>query len=230
MALKGRMILKKILIMEDDPVLSNELRILLENHGYHVNRMSEFSNAAGRAVEVQPDLILLDIILPDANGQSILREIRKQSDIPVIMLTSKNTDIDEIMSISSGADDYITKPYNPTLLLLRIEMLFSHLEKKNDREWVRYKNLHVNLLKSTLQYGNQEIVLSRNEAMILSYLMKNPGRIVSRDTLMDHLWDGNAFVDDNTLTVNMNRLRKKLSEMGIADLIQTRRKQGYLLE
>lgn len=221
--------MKKILIIEDDAVLSGELKILLSNQGYDVHQLFDFSDAAKKAVEFHPDLILLDIILPGTDGQFVLRNIRKQSDIPVIMLTSKNTDMDEILSISSGADDYITKPYNPTLLLLRIEMLFSHLEKNKDQEWISYKNIRLNPLKSTLQYEAHEIILSKNEITILSYLMKNHGKIVSRDALMDHLWDSNDFVDDNTLTVNINRLRKRLVEIGISDLIQTRRKQGYIL-
>lgn len=226
----GGIHLKKILIIEDDVVLSEELKRLLDNQGYDAHQLFDFSDVARKALEFHPDLILLDIILPGADGQFILRNIRKQSDVPVIMLTSKNTDMDEILSISSGADDYITKPYNPTLLLLRIEMLFTHLEKNRNQEWICYRNFRVNPLKSTLQYEDQEIILSKNEIAILSYLMKNHGKIVSRDDLMDHLWDSNHFVDDNTLTVNINRLRKRLAEIGICDLIQTRRKQGYILE
>lgn len=221
--------MKKILIIEDDKVLSDELKILLEHNGYASYQLFDFPKAAKKAVEFSPDLVLLDIILPGANGQAILREIRKETDVPVIMLTSKNTDVDEIMSISCGADDYITKPYNPTLLLLRIETLFKHIEKKQGTDIVSYKNLTISPLRSTLEYKGQEIVLSKNEITILYFLMQNHGRIVSRDELMDYLWDCNDFVDDNTLTVNVNRLRKKLAEIGMSDVIQTRRKQGYIL-
>ncbi len=221
--------MKKILIIEDDKMLSDELKILLDNNGYDSYQLFDFPQAARKAVEFLPDLILLDIILPGANGQDILREIRKESDVPVIMLTSKNTDVDEIMSMSYGADDYISKPYNPTILLLRIETLFKHIEKKQVSDTVSYQNLTINLLRSTLEYHGQEIILSKNEITIFYFLIQNQGRIVSRDELMDYLWDYNDFVDDNTLTVNVNRLRKRLSEIGISNIIQTRRKQGYIL-
>lgn len=222
--------MKKILIIEDDKVVSDELKILLQQQGYDAYQLFHFTSVVERIMEFQPDLVLLDIILPNTNGQSVLRELRKQSNIPVIMLTSKNSDIDEIMSMSYGADDYISKPYNPTLLLLRIETLFRHLEKQSENEFLLYKEIKVDLLRSNLIYQGKEIILSKNEITILAYLMKNHGRIVSRDELMDHLWNQNDFIDDNTLTVNINRLRKRLSEIGITDLIQTRRKQGYLLE
>lgn len=221
--------MKKILIIEDDKVLSDELKILLDNNGYDSYQLFDFPQAAKKAVEFSPDLILLDIILPGANGQAVLREIRKESDVPVIMLTSKNTDVDEIMSMSYGADDYISKPYNPTLLLLRIETLFKHIGKKQISDTVSYKNLTISLLRSTLEYNGQEIVLSKNEITIFYFLIQNQGRIVSRDELIDYLWDYNDFVDDNTLTVNVNRLRKRLAEIGMSDIIQTRRKQGYIL-
>lgn len=176
-----------------------------------------------------PDLVLLDIVLPGTNGQTILKEIRKESNLPVIMLTSKTGDINEIMSMSYGADDYITKPYNPTLLLLRIETLFRHLDDQGSNDQIEYNQMTINLLKSTLTYKDNEIILSKNELTILYYLIKNHGKIVSRDELMDHLWDYSDFVDDNTLTVNINRLRKKMKNLGILDSIETRRKQGYIL-
>ena len=145
------------------------------------------------------------------------------------MLTSKTGDINEIMSMSYGADDYITKPYNPTLLLLRIETLFRHLDDQGSNDQIEYNQMTINLLKSTLTYKDNEIILSKNELTILYYLIKNHGKIVSRDELMDHLWDYSDFVDDNTLTVNINRLRKKMKSLGILDSIETRRKQGYIL-
>ena len=145
------------------------------------------------------------------------------------MLTSKTSELDEIMSMSYGADDYITKPYNPTLLLLRIENLFRHINHQSSNEPIEYNGLTINLLKSTLEYNGNEVILSKNELNILYYLIKNKGKIVSRDELMDHLWDCNEFVDDNTLTVNINRLRKRLESIGLSDIIETRRKQGYII-
>ena len=202
--------MKKILIIEDDKTISDELKILLDDNGYDSYQLFNFHQVAKKIIEFDPDLVLLDIVLPGTNGQTILKEIRKESNLPVIMLTSKTGDINEIMSMSYGADDYITKPYNPTLLLLRIETLFRHLDDQGSNDQIEYNQMTINLLKSTLTYKDNEIILSKNE-------------------LMDHLWDYSDFVDDNTLTVNINRLRKKMKNLGILDSIETRRKQGYIL-
>ena len=221
--------MKKILIIEDDKTISDELKILLDDNGYDSYQLFNFHQVTKKIIEFDPDLVLLDIVLPGTNGQTILKEIRKESNLPVIMLTSKTGDINEIMSMSYGADDYITKPYNPTLLLLRIETLFRHLDDQGSNDQIEYNQMTINLLKSTLTYKDNEIFLSKNELTILYYLIKNHGKIVSRDELMDHLWDYSDFVDDNTLTVNINRLRKKMKNLGILDSIETRRKQGYIL-
>lgn len=222
--------MQKIVIVEDDPTLRNELKHLLINNGYDVYQLLEYKNAAEKIIKFTPDLILLDILLPGANGQAILREIRENSEIPIIMLTSKTTEVDEIMSMSYGADDYVTKPYNPTLLLLRIQALLKRSGKQPAQEKQNYRGVTLNLLRSSIQYQDQELILSKNELTIFYFLLQHKGEIVSRDDLMDYLWDYNNFVDDNTLTVNINRLRKKLSEIGLSGVIQTRRKQGYLLE
>ncbi len=221
--------MKKILIIEDDATLREELRLLLENGGYAPCVTTDFENAADEAARLRPDLVLLDILLPDANGQSILREIRSGSDIPVIMLTSRSTDADEIISRSSGADDYVTKPYNPALLLLRIETVLRRTGGRGSEEELTYRGMRLNLLRSSVTYKGAETVLSRNEMNILHCLLKKRGTIVSRDELMDYLWDRSDFVDDNTLTVNINRLRKRLEGLGFPDVIETRRKQGYML-
>ena len=221
--------MKKILIIEDDATLREELRLLLENGGYAFCIATDFENAADEAARIRPDLVLLDILLPDANGQSILRDIRSGSDVPVIMLTSRSTDADEIISRSSGADDYVTKPYNPALLLLRIETVLRRTGGRGSEEELTYRGMRLNLLRSSVTYKGAETVLSRNEMNILHCLLKKRGMIVSRDELMDYLWDRSDFVDDNTLTVNINRLRKRLEGLGFPDVIETRRKQGYML-
>ena len=221
--------MKKILIIEDDATLREELRLLLENGGYAPCVTTDFENAADEAARIRPDLVLLDILLPDANGQSILRDIRSGSDVPVIMLTSRSTDADEIISRSSGADDYVTKPYNPALLLLRIETVLRRTGGRGGEEELTYRGMRLNLLRSSVTYKGAETVLSRNEMNILHCLLKKRGTIVSRDELMDYLWDRSDFVDDNTLTVNINRLRKRLEGLGFPDVIETRRKQGYML-
>ena len=221
--------MKKILIIEDGATLREELRLLLENGGYAPCIATDFENAADEAARIRPDLVLLDILLPDANGQSILRDIRSGSDVPVIMLTSRSTDADEIISRSSGADDYVTKPYNPALLLLRIETVLRRTGGRGSEEELTYRGMRLNLLRSSVTYKGAETVLSRNEMNILHCLLKKRGTIVSRDELMDYLWDRSDFVDDNTLTVNINRLRKRLEGLGFPDVIETRRKQGYML-
>ena len=221
--------MKKILIIEDDATLREELRLLLENGGYAPCVTTDFENAADEAARIRPDLVLLDILLPDANGQSILRDIRSGSDVPVIMLTSRSTDADEIISRSSGADDYVTKPYNPALLLLRIETVLRRTGGRGSEEELTYRGMRLNLLRSSVTYKGAETVLSRNEMNILHCLLKKRGTIVSRDELMDYLWDRSDFVVDKTLTVNINRLRKRLEGLGFPDVIETRRKQGYML-
>lgn len=221
--------MKKIAVVEDDLVLREALTGLLVENGYETCVVEDFQRAREVLLAMEPDLVLLDILLPGANGQEILRSLRKESQIPVIMLTSRSGDMDEILSMSYGADDYIVKPYNPTLLLLKLEALFRRMGPKEHTEEIQYGPVTVNLLRSTMRWEDREVVLSKNEISILYYLVKNRGRIVSRDELMDYLWDCSDFVDDNTLTVNMNRLRKKLQEAGVEHAVETRRKQGYIL-
>ena len=217
----------KILIVEDDIGLREELKILLEDSGYEAIILPSFENSKRDILDLNPDLVLLDIKIPCINGQQLLKEIRKESDIPIIMLTSKNTEVDEILSMTYGADDYITKPYNPVLLLLRIESLFKRMNKTNQN--ISYKHVKVNLLKSTLESEDKELLLSKNEISIFYYLLMNQGEIVTRDDIINYLWGNDRFIDDNTLTVNINRLRKKLGEIGLEGVVQTRREQGYIL-
>ena len=174
------------------------------------------------------DLILLDITLPGIDGEYICKEVRKSSDIPIIMLTSRNNEMDELLSINYGADDYVTKPYNPRILIARIEALLKRANK-NFSDVIFYNGLKLNISKSTFSYNDKEIDLSKNELKILHFLLKNKSRIVSRDELMDYLWDNNEFVDDNTLTVNINRLRKKLESVELKNFIETKRGQGYII-
>lgn len=217
----------KIMIIEDDVSLRTEVEALLKNNGYETCSIKNFDNVVEDILKNQPDLVLLDITLPGENGEHILKELRKKTDVFVIMLTSKNTEMDEVLSLSYGADDYITKPYHPTILLLHIE---SVLKRRNKTEEVlKYQDVFVNLSKGTLEKENQTLLLSKNEMSIFYYLLKHVGTIVSRDSLMDYLWDTNVFVDDNTLTVNINRLRKRLEDIGLIDVIETRRGQGYIL-
>ena len=217
----------KILIIEDDFELSNELKILLDNNGYHGIILQDLQNALENIIKINPDLILLDIKLPYLNGQQLLKQIRKNSNVPVIMVTSKDSEIDEILAMSYGADDYITKPYNPTILLLHIEAIFKRLNKIDNN--LVYHEVNINLSKSTLKKDDIELLLSKNEMSIFYFLFMNQGKIVSRDEIINYLWGTDKFIDDNTLTVNMTRLKKKLVQIGLINVIETRRDQGYIL-
>ncbi len=219
--------MKRILIVEDDINLREELKVLLEQNGYEALSLDSFSNVVSDILEQHVDLVLLDIQIPHTNGEYILKEIRKNSSVPVIMVTSKNTAMDEVVSMSYGADDYITKPYHPQILLLRIEAVLKRFQSV--KKSYSYQGREVNLSKSTIVFQNQEVLLSKNELQIFCYLLEHVGCIVSREELMDYLWNTDTFIDDNTLTVNMNRLRNKLAEVGLCDVIETRRGQGYIL-
>ena len=219
--------LMKILIIVDDLELREELKILLDNNGYHGVILQRLDNALEEIIKIDPDLILLDIKLPYLNGQQLLKQLRKKSSIPIIMVTSKDSEMDEILAMSYGADDYITKPYNPTILLLHIEAVFKRLQNKETKLY--YQGVNVNLSKSVLEKNDHELLLSKNEMSIFYFLLVNQGKIVSRDEIMNYLWGTNKFIDDNTLTVNMTRLKKKLVKIGLIDVIETRRDQGYIL-
>lgn len=219
--------MKKILIVEDDLSLAKQLQTLLLNNGYKALILNEFNDTINSIINSNSDLILLDINIPNLNGEYVLKEIRKTINTPVIMLTSKNTELDEVISISYGADDYITKPYNPTILLLRMEAIFKRLN--NNKETLEYRTIKLNPSKSVIEVDDKEIDLSKNEMKILCYLINNKGKIVSRNEIIDYLWNTEEYIDDNTLTVNINRLRKKLTECKLEKYLETKRGQGYIL-
>lgn len=221
--------MKKILIAEDDNSISGELKELLDNSGYDAVILENFQDAKNEIISQMPDLILLDINIPYTNGENLLKELRKESDIPVIMVTSRNNEADEVLSMSYGADDYITKPYNPTILLLRIGAILRRTE-----DTLRYHELLVCPQKGLiLREGagsepETEVVLTKNEMIIFVYLLNNR-RIVTRDELMTDLWNNKEYINDNALTVNISRLRTKLKEIGYENAIATRKGQGYIL-
>ena len=218
--------MKKILIIEDDKSISKELYNLLIHSGYETEILEDFSNSKEEALKSRADLILLDINIPELNGELLLKEIRKESDVPVIMVTSKTSEVDEVLSISYGADDFITKPYSPAVLLLRIQNIFKRMEPKGDK--LKYNDLDVSLSKGIISNGKEEIRLTKNEMIIFSYLLNNQGKIVTRDDLMTDLWNNEEYINDNALTVNISRLRNKLSMFGYESAIETRKGQGYL--
>ena len=217
----------KILIIEDEIKLRLELQKYLETNGYQVNIVEDFTNILEHIDLSNNDLILLDINLPNVNGEFLLKEIRKNSSIPIIMVTSKNTVIDELLSINYGADDFITKPYNPEILIARIERILTRINHQDNI--IKFENITLNISKSIIENESTKVELSRNELKILIYLLENKGKILSRDEIINYLWDNEEYVDDNTLTVNINRLRNKIGELTNQDIIETRRGQGYII-
>ena len=218
----------KIFIIEDEEKIKAELSTFLERYGYKTKTVEDFENVVCEALDYNATLILLDINLPYYDGYYICKEIRKKSNVPIIIVTSRDSEVDELMSMNLGADDFITKPYNTQILLARITSIIRRTYNK-DIELFEYRNLKYNLSQSEAEFNGKKIELTKNESKILYVFMKNKQKIVSRDKIMKELWQSDEFVDDNTLTVNINRLRKKLEEIGAINYLQTKRGQGYIL-
>ena len=219
----------KIFIIEDEEKIRLELSTFLNRYGYETSYSTDFENIVDISMKEEPDIILLDINLPYYDGYYICREIRKKSNVPIIVVTSRNSEIDELMSMNLGADDFVTKPYNTQILLARISSLLRRTYQNIDLEVFEFNGLKYNMSTSEMEFNNNKIELTKNESRILYTLIKNKEKIVSRNELMKSLWQNDEFVDDNTLTVNINRLRKKLEEIGASDYLQTKRGQGYIL-
>ena len=219
---------KKIFIIEDEEKIRLELSTFLNRYGYETSYSDDFENIVEIALKEKPHIILLDINLPYYDGYYICKEIRKKSNVPIIIVTSRDSEVDELMSMNLGADDFITKPYNTQILLARITSIIRRTYNK-DIELFEYRNLKYNLSQSEAEFNGKKIELTKNESKILYVFMKNKQKIVSRDKIMKELWQSDEFVDDNTLTVNINRLRKKLEEIGAVNYLQTKRGQGYIL-
>lgn len=225
--------MKKIMVVEDDKEISSQLSAFLESNGYSCVQVNHFNDVPSQILANDPDMALLDITLPGTDGESILRELRRTSDVPVIIVTSKNTEMDEVICMSYGADDFIAKPYNPAILLLHIEAVFKRLSHGSEEAVITYDNIRLDAgrgnMEITVPDGVNVVDLTKNEMGILTYLIQKQGKIVTREELISYLWDSEEFVDDNTLTVNINRVRAKLKENGVEDLIKTKRGIGYLL-
>lgn len=221
----------KILIVEDDEKLRDELEIFLNKNGYNAESLKNFENTIQDILNIKPDLVLLDINLPYTDGEFVCRELRKQSNVPIIIITSRDNELDELLSINYGADHYITKPFNIQILLAKIGSL---IRRSNISEMVQEKidakDFVLNTSNSTIEKNGKIIELTKNEYKILKYLVQNRNKIVSREDIMECLWDTESFIDDNTLTVNITRLRNKLEELNIKELLETKRGQGYILK
>lgn len=217
--------MKKIMIVEDDKVIAEELYNLLKSSNYEAIILTDFKNAKNEILKSGVDLILLDINIPILNGEILLKEIRKESNVPVIMVTSKTSETDEVLSYSYGADDYIIKPYNPTILLLKIAAIFKRCELNSNI--ISYKDLSFDIGKGIVKNKNAEVILTKNEIIIFSLLLNHQDRIVSKDEIMTDLWNNDEYINENALTVNISRLRAKLLELGYDNIIETRKGIGY---
>lgn len=221
----------KILVVEDDHQIQQELVLLLQRNGFEAQALTSFESVPQQIIAAHPDLVLLDLNLPGIDGQQICREVRQLSNVPIIVVTSRNTDLDELMVLSLGADDFIAKPYNTQILLMHIT---SVLRRSNSDVTTGTKLSHagVTLDSSSCKVSaNQKSVeLTKNELRILSLLMQNAGTVVSRQRIQEELWQSDEFVDDNTLTVNISHLRNTLASIGVEDFVMTRRGLGYVIE
>ncbi|HGG0418555.1 response regulator transcription factor [Clostridium botulinum] len=222
----------KILVVEDDEIIGEEILTALRRTGYEGKRIENFNMVIEEFIRYKPHLVLLDINLPVYDGFYWCGKIRMLSKVPIIFISSRTEEMDIIVATNMGGDDYVTKPFSLNILLTKINALLRRTYSYfNDEESdvIAHKNLILNLRDDTIMYSGQKLQLTRNEFKILHILMKNKGTIVSRDRIIRGLWHDESFVDDNTLTVNITRLRKKLKDIGLEDYIQTQKSVGYMV-
>ena len=221
----------KILVVEDDHQIQQELVLLLQRNGFEAQALTSFESVPQQIIVAHPDLVLLDLNLPGIDGQQICREVRQLSNVPIIVVTSRNTDLDELMVLSLGADDFIAKPYNTQILLMHIT---SVLRRANSDVTTGTKLSHAGVTLDSssckVSANHKSVELTKNELRILSLLMQNAGTVVSRQRIQEELWQSDEFVDDNTLTVNISHLRNTLASIGVEDFVMTRRGLGYVIE
>lgn len=219
-----------IVIIDDDLSVQRELKLLLENAGYRADVAEDFANIPEYVQKLQPDLLLLDVALPGADGITLCSKIRMISDVPIIFITSQSSSSAELECMMTGGDDFIEKPYRPAVLLAHIAAILRRVSGKSQNKVLVFGEIELNLMNGTVRYGKEEAELSKNEMHILSYFFIHKDEIISREDLMNNLWDNESFVDDNTLSVNIRRIRQKLEDIGVQDLIQTKRGMGYQLK
>lgn len=218
-----------VFLVEDDDAIRSELSRLLGRYGYECITSDDYANLADVILKASPQLVLLDLNLPVYDGYCVCRELRRRSQIPVIIVTSRDSDADELMSMNLGADDFVTKPYNTQILLARIAAVMKRAYPAAPPEVLTHRGLQLDLSRSEASCGSKTVELTKNEMKILHLLISSRGHILTRGELMNALWQTDEFVDDNTLTVNVNRLRKKLESLGLTDYLVTKRGQGYLV-
>lgn len=227
----GGLSMYKIMIVEDEEKIRNILKKSLEKWSFEVCAVEDFNNIFEEFIKVKPHLVLMDINLPVCDGFYWCSKIRGISKAPVVFLSSRSSNMDIVMAVNMGGDDYITKPFSMEVLMAKVNAIlrrtYSYTETNMDT--LEFKNVIISLKNNTVYYNENSIELTKNEFKIIYVLMKNHDNIVSRDKIMQELWQDESFIDDNTLTVNVNRLRKKLKEIGI-DFIKTIKGQGYTIK
>ncbi|QOR68038.1 response regulator transcription factor [Cytobacillus suaedae] len=222
----------KIMIIEDDEKIRRIVTDTLKKWQYDVVEVTEFDQVLTEFQQFEPHLVLVDINLPVFDGYYWCQQIRSVSKVPIIFLSSRTQNMDIIMAINMGGDDFIQKPFDLDILVTKISALIRRKYTYQEDETIRFnhRGLKLNVTNSTIEYNGQNAELSRNEFILLQLMMRNTGKIISRDDLMQALWNEEQFVDDNTLTVNVNRLRKKIAALGLEEFIVTRKGMGYLIE
>ena len=218
----------KILLVEDDEVIRQQVKKMLEQWGYEVVLVEDFMEVLSIFAKVEPHLVLMDIGLPLFNGYHWCQEIRKVSKVPIMFLSSRDQAMDIVMAINMGGDDFVTKPFDQNVLLAKIQgLLRRSYEFGKDQSLLEYMGVILNLKAMDLVYQGEVVSLTKNEFQILQVLFERSGNIVSREDLMKELWNSDFFIDDNTLSVNVARLRKKLEAVGLKDFIETKKGVGY---
>lgn len=220
----------RILIVEDDEIIAGLVKKHLESWGYQVDLISDFSQVLAELVRKDPQLVLLDLKLPFFNGFHWCEEIRKISQVPVIFLSSAADNMNMVMAMSRGADDFIAKPFDLEVLAAKVQAILRRTYSfGNTSNLMEYKGTVLNLGNGTLTVGEQKLELTKNELKILQILYEHRGQVVPRDAIMTRLWESDSFVDDNTLTVNVTRLRKKIEGAGLKGFILTKKGMGYMV-
>ena len=221
-----------IFIIEDDQALSNEIKLALSKWGYSVGQVNDFENITNEVLDGNPKLILMDVNLPSYDGFYWCSQIRNFMKVPIIFISSRDNDMDIIMSINMGGDDYITKPFSPQVLVAKIQAILRRTYSYNNdlkSDVIKFKDITLNIVEGKLYFKGENVDLTKNELKIINMLMLNQEKIVSREEIIEELWDTDEFISENTLTVNVNRLRKKLKSIGLEDVIETKKGQGYII-
>ena len=218
----------RVLIVEDDEMIADSLKRHLEQWDYKVICVNDFANIMSEYASAAPQLVLMDIKLPFYNGYHWCSEIRKVSKVPIIFLSSASDNMNIVMAVNMGGDDFIAKPFDLDVLTAKVQAILRRsYDFVSQSVVLEHKRAMLNLTEATLTYGNKKLELTKNELRILQVLMENKEKVVSRDALMTKLWESDSYVDENTLSVNVNRLRKKLESVGLDDFIQTKKGIGY---